>query len=131
MKNIIIAFFSFIILDFVWLGLVIKKFNMQMLSEIGRIKDGQFDIMYAPALGAYVLMSLALVVFVVPKISGAESWLNVVLYGGLMGFVVYGIFDMTNMAILKNYPLLFAAVDMSWGTFAFIVVSAILKRVNS
>ena len=48
-----------------------------------------------------------------------------------MGFVVYGIFDMTNMAILKNYPLLFAAVDMSWGTFAFIVVSAILKRVNS
>ena len=128
MKNFIIAFFSFLVLDFVWLGLVVKKFNMEMLAEIGRFKDGQFDLLYVPAIATYVLMAAAIAIFVVPKIAGPDDWLNVVIYGGLMGVVVFGIFDLTNLAILKNYPMLFAVVDMAWGTFAFIAVSAIVKK---
>jgi uncharacterized membrane protein len=131
MKNFLIAFFSFVVLDFIWLGLVMKNFNMKMLSEIGRFKNGQFDLLFLPALATYLLMAVAIVVFVVPKISGAESsFFDVVLYGGLMGLVVYGVFDLTNLAILKNYPVLFVVMDMSWGLFVFIAVSAIVKIVN-
>ena len=131
MKNFLIAFVSFLVLDFVWLGLIIKNFNERMLADIGRFKDGRFDILYLPALGTYVLMALAITVFVVPRLSPVDasgSFLQAVLMGGLMGLIIFGIFDLTNLAILKNYPLLFAVVDLCWGTVVFTLVSLVLWR---
>jgi uncharacterized membrane protein len=39
-------------------------------------------------------------------------------YGALLGFVVYGVYDFTNLATLRHYPVKLAIVDVAWGTFA-------------
>jgi uncharacterized membrane protein len=126
-KQFFTAALSFAILDFIWLGYVMKDFNLRHLSEIGRIENGTFNILYAPALLVYVFMALAVVLFVLPRTS-EESFLMSFFWGALMGLFVYGVYDLTNMAILKNYPLNFALADMAWGTFVFGVVTLLTKK---
>ena len=38
-----------------------------------------------------------------------------VLLGALFGFFTYATYDLTNLATLKNWPLLIVIVDMAWG----------------
>ena len=124
------TFVLFAVLDFIWLGFVMKEFNMRQLAEIGRIENGVFQLMYLPAIIVYVLMAAGFTVFVYPQLS-LENGVNVFLKSALMGLVVYGVYDMTNLAILKNYPLPFALVDMAWGSFAFGAVGLIVKKFGS
>ena len=128
-KNFSVAFVSFLILDFLWLGFVVKDFNLRQLADIGRIENGQFNLAYFPAVLVYVLMALGVVVFVLPKVAGETSILWPFLWGALLGFIIYGVFDMTNLAVLKNYPLQFAMMDMAWGTLAFGVVTVLTVKI--
>lgn len=126
-----LAVASFIILDLIWLGFVVKEFNLRELSEIGRIKDGSFEVLYLPSGLVYVLMALAVQIFVLPKVENQKSRVRTFLTGALMGLVVYGVFDFTNLAIIKNYPVMFAVIDITWGCIAFGIVSAITKSWSS
>jgi uncharacterized membrane protein len=119
-----------VIFDFAWLGFVVKDFNLRQLSEIGRIENGKMQILYAPALMTYVLMALAVVLFVLPRIQPTDPWWFSILWGACMGLIVFGVFDMTNLAILKNYPITFVFTDIAWGTFAFGAVSLISSKVH-
>lgn len=124
-KSFVISFVSFIVLDFLWLGFVMKKFNLKQLSEIGRIQDGEFQVQYGPAIIVYILTALAITFFILPKFTSDSSWLTVFLWGAFMGLIVYGVYDMTNLSILKNYPSAFALADIAWGTFVFGAISVI------
>lgn len=115
--------------DFVWLGFVVRDFNLRQLGAIGRIEDGSFRIQPAPAALAYLLMALSVALFSAPRAAEAGGSLAAVVWGAALGFVIYGIFDMTNLAILKNYPVAFAAADMAWGTFLFGAVTWAVTRV--
>lgn len=127
LKCFLVSFFSFAVLDAIWLGYVMKDFNMRHLSEIGRIENGQFQINFAAALVVYILMALAITFFVHEKTITA-SYLYAFGIGALLGLIVYGIYDFTNFAILKNYPLAFVAADVLWGTFVFGAVAVIAKK---
>lgn len=128
-KNFSVALISFLILDFVWLGFIVKDFNLRQLANIGRIENGQFDLAYFPAFLIYVLMALAVVIFVLPKVAGEASVVWPFLWGALLGLIVYGVYDLTNLAILKNYPLHFALLDIAWGTVVFGVVTVITVKI--
>lgn len=134
MKNIkpfFIAFVLFIVFDFLWLGIVMKDFNMSQLAEIGRIENGVFSLHYPAALATYILMALAVPLFILPKLSKNDSLPMSFFTGALMGLIIYGVFDMTNLAILKNYPLAFVAPDMAWGAFVFGLVTVITSKLVS
>ncbi len=130
LKLFTFSLFAFAILDFIWFGFVVKNFNLRQLSEIGRIKDGAFDLLYAPAIATYLLMACSMVFFVLPKIEVSAPLSTTLLTGGLMGLIVYGIFDLTNLAILKNYPLTFVWVDLAWGVFVFALVTCLSKFIR-
>lgn len=129
LKQFCVASISFLVLDFLWLGFVVKSFNLRQLAEIGRIENGDFRIHYAPAILVYLLMALAVVFFVLPKIEG-KSLLEGFFWGAMMGFLIYGVYDLTNLAILKNYPIPFAVADMAWGTTAFGITATLTKYLS-
>ncbi len=115
-------FFSlpmFLVCDFVWLGFVVRDFNLRQLGAIGRIENGSFRMLPAPAILAYLLMALSVALFSAPRAVEAAGGFAALLWGAALGLVIYGIFDMTNLAILKNYPLAFALADIAWGTFLY------------
>jgi uncharacterized membrane protein len=105
--------------DFLWLGYVVKDFNLRQLAAIGRIENGSFQILPVPAVIAYLLMALSIALFSAPRASEAGGGVAGALWGAALGLVIYGIFDCTNLAVLKNYPVTFALVDIAWGTFLY------------
>ena len=59
------------------------------------------------------------------------SLLNVALTGALVGLMAYGTYDMTNLATVRDWPVLMSVVDMIWGAVlsgAVALTAAIVVR---
>ncbi len=44
--------------------------------------------------------------------------------GALFGLFAYATYDLTNLAVVRDWPVTLSFVDMAWGTFASAVASA-------
>jgi uncharacterized membrane protein len=106
---------SFAVLDGLWLGLVMSGFYREQLAAIGRIENDRFVPNWPAAAVVYVLLGAGLALFAAPRASSIET---AAAYGALFGLVVYGVYDFTNLATLRHYPLQLAIVDVAWGTAA-------------
>ena len=118
LKTFILSIVILGALDFVWLGFVMRDFNVRQLQGLARIEDGKISPLKAPAALTYVVMTIALVAFGAPH-AFSGSWTSALGFGALLGFCIYGIFDLTNLAILKDYPAPFAIADMCWGGVSY------------
>jgi uncharacterized membrane protein len=72
---------------------------------------------WLPAAIFYLLIPLGLLVLAIFPAVDKDSWLKALVFGGLLGLVAYGTYDLTNLASLKNWPLAVTLVDIAWGTF--------------
>jgi uncharacterized membrane protein len=54
-----------------------------------------------------------------------------VLLGALFGLVSYATYDLTNLATIKDWPLVVTIVDMIWGTVLAASVSWISYLIGS
>ena len=52
------------------------------------------------------------------------SLLKAVGMGALFGFFAYATYDLTNLAVVKNWPLGLGILDMAWGTVLSAAASA-------
>lgn len=107
-----------------------KDFNMRQLSEIGRIENGVFQMNYVAASITYLLMALSLPFYVLPQLKKQDSLSKVFFSGAMLGLIIYGVFDMTNVAILKGYPIAFVAPDMAWGAVVFGLVTVLTSKLS-
>jgi len=57
-----------------------------------------------------------LVLFVIQPAVQKQDWLYALLMGAAFGLVTYATYDLTNLATLKDWPLLVTVVDLIWGT---------------
>lgn len=110
------------VLDVVWFSLVASKLYKAELGPILRMKDGAVAANLWVALPVYILIALLVVCFVLPK---AGSILSALIWGALAGFILYGVYDFTNMSFLKDWTWTTTVIDILWGTFMVGAVSAI------
>ncbi len=85
------------------------------------IQGSPLQFRLPPAIGAYTIMILGTWFF---AIRSATSWLDAAGRGAALGFLMYGLYDLTNYATLSRYPLHYTLSDMAWGTFLCAVVGA-------
>lgn len=99
----------FFAIDMVWLGLVAKNFYQTQLADfLGPVN-------WTAAIIFYLLFIVGVIIFAVtPALQAGDVW-KAVLLGALFGFFTYATYDLTNMATLKNWPLIVTIVDMAWG----------------
>lgn len=124
-KSFLFNISLFLVLDIVWFKFIAGHYFKDILSPIARMKDGEFDINIGSAFVVYILMSLALDIFVLQKKIGT---FGKVIQSAFLGFVIYGVFDFTNHALLNNYPQEMLVVDVLWGTFLFAIVAYVRCR---
>lgn len=124
------SFISFLILDYLWIGILMRGFYIQQLKPIGRISGDKFEPNLIAALAVYVVLSIGLVQFVIPKITHNDSWLSTFAIGGLFGFVVYATYDFTNYSTLKDWTLPMTFMDVAWGSVLCGLVTLIAKSVR-
>ena len=110
-KMYIIAFVIFLIIDAIWLGLVAPKFYK---SQIGHLMSDKPN--FIAALIFYLLFIVGVVYFVVNPAVEAQSVTMVLIAGALFGFMTYATYDLTNLATLKDWPIVVTIVDLVWGT---------------
>lgn len=115
-----IALPVFFAIDMAWLGLVANKFYK---SHIGFLMKS--DINWVAAGLFYLLFVIGLVLFVIAPAVEKGSWTRAILYGALFGLIAYATYDLTNLATLKDWPLLVTLVDLTWGAVLAASVSVV------
>jgi len=115
MKNTVaeylITLFYFLAIDFTWLSIMSKKVYA---PQIGHLMAEKPQLL--PAFIFYLLFVVGLLVFVIlPSISQNFSIGKTLLYAALFGLVTYATYDLTNLATLKNWPIVVTIIDMIWG----------------
>lgn len=129
LKTFLVVLVGGPLLDLVWFSLVANKMYQRELSSILRLKDGAISVDYAPAVLVYILIALFVTFFVVPKASSLGA---AFLWGALGGLILYGVYDLTNLAFLKDWTLPATVADIMWGTFMVAAISTAavwLKRI--
>ena len=48
----------------------------------------------------------------------------------LLGFLIYGIYEATNLAIFKKWSLMSVFIDTLWGGLLFLIVNFIMKQIK-
>ncbi len=112
MKRFSIVFVVFLIIDMVWLVKIAPSFYKNHLGHLMAEK-----VSYLPALVFYITYIIALLVFVINPAMAAGSLAKAAYLGALIGFAMYGTYDLTNMATLRDWPMIVTVVDLMWGTF--------------
>ncbi len=106
-----ITFGVFLIIDLIWLGVIARTFYQ---NQIGHLMAK--NVNWIAAISFYVLFIIGLLVFVINPAIAADSVIRALLLGGFFGFIAYATYDLTNLATLKDWPLLVTVVDLAWGT---------------
>lgn len=101
---------TFLLLDFVWLGLVARGFYRSQLADLLAS-----EVRWLPAILFYMLFVAAVLVFAVVPAVPRGSPGRAALLGAFFGVVAYATYDLTNLATMRDFPLAVAAVDMAWG----------------
>lgn len=115
-----IALPVFFAIDMIWLGVVAKNFYR---AQIGTLMKQ--DVNWAAAIIFYLIFIAGLVVFVIAPSMEKGSWKHALLFGALFGLVCYATYDLTNLAVAKDWPVLVTLVDLAWGAVLAASVSTV------
>jgi uncharacterized membrane protein len=120
-KHLKLYFFTLVIffaVDMVWLSLVAQKFYSQQLGFLMTAKP-----VWLAAIIFYLLFIVGVLVLVVVPGLESGSLRSTLLRAALFGLISYATYDLTNLATLKNWPLIVTVVDLAWGTAVSTIVS--------
>lgn len=119
LKQIAITAVTMLILDFIYLGTFSGFFNNLVKSIQGtKIKFN--------ALGAilcYILLIGGLNYFIIDKRKS-------ILDAFILGIVIYGVYETTNLAIFDKWNIKAVALDTMWGGILFAVTTKVVYLVS-
>lgn len=116
----------FFVIDMLWLVLIAKNFYQK---QIGFLMNP--DTNWVAAIIFYLLFITGLIIFVISPAMEKHSWLHALLFGALFGLITYATYDLTNLATIKDWPLLVTIVDLIWGAVLAASVSVITYLIAS
>lgn len=121
LKLFLVTLVAFFAIDMLWLGLIARSFYRKHLGFLLASTTN-----WTAAVIFYLLFILGILVFVVvPGLQQEQSLQTVLIRAALYGLITYATYDLTNLATLKDWPVLLTIVDMTWGTVLSLLVSFI------
>jgi len=137
LKVYILILVLFLVIDLpviLWLN---KDMYSNMLNKINGNTIGNTTNMIIGGIIAYLLLALAIYYFIVmPAIETSKDnplidYYNIILKGCILGLVIYGVYDGTNLATINNFGMKEAVADMIWGTFLFGLISVLSIKIST
>lgn len=111
-----LAFFA---VDLVWIGWVARRFYQAHLGSLLRENP-----LWPAALAFYSLYIAGILVFAALPGLQAGSLARAVTLGAFLGLVAYATFDLTTLALFRDFPPVVVLVDLVWGSTLTAVVAA-------
>lgn len=116
---------SLIVVDMIWLLGIAKALYR---DEMGELMASEPKL--AAGLAFYAFYAIGVCIFVLVPALAKQSWLDAVLYGALFGFFCYMTYDLTSLAVVRNFPVRLAFIDMAWGSFVTAILSGFVYWVG-
>jgi uncharacterized membrane protein len=89
---------------------------------IRKIQHGEnVQINYVAAFLTYILIATILYI-IIPTHRPWEAF--------ILGFCIYGIYDLTNLALFKHWDVKLAVLDMCWGGILFAITTTIIPLMH-
>jgi uncharacterized membrane protein len=102
----------FFIVDLFWLGFAAKGLYQRHLG--GLMRD---QVNWIAAVAFYAVYIGGIQIFVmIPALQNETDILRTAVMGALLGFFAYSTFDLTSLALMRNWTVGIAVVDIAWGT---------------
>jgi uncharacterized membrane protein len=120
----------FMLVDLFWLGVVTKNFYSHELGDLARRQGAGLAPRWGAALAVYALIPTGLVLFVRPLLGANATVWQSFGWGAIFGLVVYGVYDLTNRAILEKWTLQLTLADLAWGCVLCGTMSAFMGLVD-
>lgn len=121
----LVSWAVFFAIDMTWIRLIMGSFyraNMQTFFRFEMQGIHQFFGIFV-----WFLLVLGLMYFVLPQVATLQA----ALFGGLVfGLVVYGVYDLTNFVVIKNWSLQLLFVDLAWGCFINSAMAGLIFWLN-
>ena len=108
------------LLDFLWLGTIGRPLYQERMGEWLAPKPNM-----TAALLFYAIYIVGVSYFVIVPALEAGSLGKAAFSGFLFGLVAYATWDLTNLAVLKDFPSSIVPIDMAWGAIATMVTSIV------
>jgi len=103
---------TFFLIELLWIGVIAKGFYAKFIGSMmaDRVNWAAASIFYLTYIAGIVLF------VIVPALKKGSGVLHVIVMGGLLGLFAYSTFDLTALALFKDWPFVVAIVDMAGGT---------------
>ena len=110
---------TLLLLDFCYLSMIKKYFDLQIRT----IQGSNIQINYFGAIVTYLFLIFGLNYFIISKKKSVKDAV-------LLGFVIYGVYEFTNMSLFKKWFLMTAIMDTIWGAILFGLTTFIYYKVT-
>lgn len=128
MISVLITILLFCLIDLFYVN-ILKPHYFDLIT---RIQGGRKpELNYTSAFLSYIFLIVGLVFIAIPRVKSVQNtrvtrslfdhFKLALTTGGVVGFVIYGVYNTTNVALLKDYSLTLAFVDTIWGTLLFTI----------
>lgn len=101
----------FFAIDMVWIGGIARNFYREKLNFVFT-----GEVNWIAAIVFYLIYIIGILYFVIIPGFTHHDWKTVLFNGAFLGFLCYCTYDLTNMATIKQWPLIVVIVDIIWGT---------------
>ena len=108
------GFTFFLCADMLWIGFIMRKTYQSYLGPLMRTTNGALQVNWSAGIAVWALIVLGAIIFALPR-AYAASYAITFAWGALYGLVLYGVYDLTNYALLANWPLAMTFIDICWG----------------
>jgi len=108
-----------VLLDSIYLWLMKNAFNQQ----ISIIQGSPIQLNIFAAVICYISLIFGLYYFIIREKKSIKD-------AFLLGLVIYSVFDLTNLALLRNWSPIIALIDSLWGGVLFGSTTALVYYIS-
>ena len=116
----LISFIVFLGIDLLWLGIIARKLYVHYMGHLLRTPPH-----WPVAFLFYGLFVIGLMIFAILPAVEQKNVSYALKMGALYGFFTYMTYDLTNWAVLKDWPSGIVFIDILWGTILAMSVAGI------
>ncbi|MDQ7840540.1 MAG: DUF2177 family protein [bacterium] len=114
----------FLAVDMIWLGGIAKGLYRAELGHLMRPAP-----LWSAALIFYALYVVGILFFVVYPARGDAALTRVFFTGAFFGLIAYATFDLTSLAVIRDWPLRIVFIDLAWGAVITGITATVSARI--
>jgi uncharacterized membrane protein len=120
MMEYAIALVTLFVMDLSWISSQSTMYG----TMVKEVQGSNMTVNPYAAIIAYAFVTFSFFAIVVPAIESSKSLTSSFCRGAIIGLLIYGVYNATNMSIFTHYNAYVAVVDTLWGTLLFGTVAA-------